>query len=296
MNVRTFLRLVTAALLLISLLSSIQSQTSTTGNSASDSGPPRIVEFPVSPLRVPVGGFVSARFTAERAIRETIDFGFGPTDVQVFSYSTFGVKQITAVAINDSGAVYLRRIVTVEGLFVPHLDLTIAPHNAKWAPVTTGEILGLGSYDEIRGYYRGDEVFSVPATERYEIPIPFVGSRNIELKLFESGMPVTSGVIVELTGTNQPPSKPTYEGPALVSVDAGTKVEFSILTDEPNDDPVRFEASPLPEGASVGKNTGLFTWTPGNAQVGYHLINFYAFDVPYETRDAFAQRTILVVR
>ena len=211
-----------------------------------------------------------------------------------FVFLTFGRKRLRIAARNDFGSAERTVDLFVVGTFLPIFESVEQQHNAEWQPVTTAIIVAPGSYDEVRGMTPGIPPFAVGAAELYEVPIPFEGTRAFELTLFEAGEAVTDSVMVELTGLNLPPPKPSYEGPALLTITVGSLAEFEIGAPDPNDDPVRYEARPLPEGAAFDRITGVFSWTPGVDQIGYHLINFYAVDLPFESGDGFSQRAVLV--
>lgn len=257
---------------------------------------PRISGFTVSKRSVATGELLNVSFVAENAERIAVDFGMGKTETHSYAYTSFGAKTISVIAVNAEGIAHAEKTVAVKGIFVPQVPMLTVSHNALWKPVTTGRIIGMGTYDEVQGFIEGQQVFSVPSASLYEIPVPFVGSRKIDLQLFERDLPVSRPVTITMTGTNEPPSKPSFDGPALLNAKAGESISFRVLSSDPNDDPLRFDALPLPDGALIDPETGLFSWTPTAGQVGYHLINFHVFDRPYDTHNGFAQRTILVVQ
>lgn len=257
--------------------------------------PPRLIS--VEPVRrtVPVGAFVRIVVEAANADRLLFDYGYGSTATDTFAYLSFGLKTIEVRALNDSGEAVSSTQLAVVGAFQPDIEELEVPHHAGWKPVTEGKVIAVGTYDEVRVFLGGELEFTVPRAERYEIPVPFVGTERLELVLYEGGVAVTRPVEVTMTGTNQPPTKPGFEGSNLLTVAVEEAVEFEVLCEDPNGDPLRFEARSLPEGAELDPTRGVFRWTPQSNQIGYHLINFYVYDVPYDTRNSFAQRTILVV-
>jgi hypothetical protein len=63
------------------------------------------------------------------------------------------------------------------------------------------------------------------------------------------------------------------------SVTAGQTLTFTISATDPNDDQMSCGVDNLPSGASLNYNTGTFTWTPGESQVGtYPNVRFYVSD------------------
>ena len=248
----------------------------------------------VLPDPVGIGEVASVSATVAPGSNVTINFGGGFSGAFSAAYLRFGRKRIAVRAETQAGSGEVTSAVTVVGRFTPLIDESEGPHDALWRPVTSGRVVGAGSYDEIRVYYGGEEVFAVPASDAYAIPIPFVGIRRIGLVLYEDGFAVTAPVEVSIYGTNQQPALPAYEGSKILPAKVSEVVEFAIKALDPNNDPIRYAAKKLPEGAELDERSGVFRWRPGASQVGYHLINFYAFDVPYDTKTAFAQRTIIV--
>jgi hypothetical protein len=248
-----------------------------------------------APRSVAAGTLIALEAVTERAESVSYDFGSGETPSPRYAYVSFGLKRVRVVASNEAGEVESTVEIAVRGRFAPRLAETTVPHNAAGRPVTTAMITGYGTWDEVRAYVDGSSVYSQNAADRYDVPVPFVGTRSVEIGLFADGRAVSDRVSIELTGTNEPPPKPGYDGPAILSVRAGTTVEFQVLCVDPNGDPLRYEATPLPEGARLDPETGIFSWRPAASQAGYHLVNFYVYDLPFETRTSFAQRTLLVI-
>ena len=216
-----------------------------------------------------------------------------PTEVGSFVFLTFGVKQIVVNAQNETNRIQQEFELPVIGIFRPVFESREFEHNARWTPVTKATILASGQYDEVRGFLGDETVFSIEAAESYAVPIPFVGARRFEIALYHRDTLVTDRVAVEIVGLNSPPSRPRFDGSALLGANAGETIRFEIEATDPNSDPLLFDARPLPQGASIVAETGEFEWTPGDNQVGYFLINFYVYD-NFETKTGFVQRTILV--
>ncbi|MCP2604629.1 putative Ig domain-containing protein [Candidatus Aminicenantes bacterium AH-873-B07] len=75
--------------------------------------------------------------------------------------------------------------------------------------------------------------------------------------------------------------------PVLKSIGEKTTkegVEFSIQLEanDADNDPLTYEASPLPSGAVFDSNIGLFTWTPTYTQAGEYFIRFSVSDGSFE--------------
>jgi uncharacterized protein (TIGR03437 family) len=64
------------------------------------------------------------------------------------------------------------------------------------------------------------------------------------------------------------------ENPQVTSV--GKALAFNVTAKDPNDLPVTLSASDVPAGANFNAQSGKFSWTPGEAHVGTHLVTFKA--------------------
>ncbi len=68
--------------------------------------------------------------------------------------------------------------------------------------------------------------------------------------------------------------KINVDNPQVTSV--GKTLSFRVTTEDPNDLPVTLSASDLPSGANFVPQNGNFNWTPGDKNVGTHLVTFQA--------------------
>ena len=79
-------------------------------------------------------------------------------------------------------------------------------------------------------------------------------------------------------GVNDPPVLPPIGNKA---VDEESLLQFTVTAGDPNDIPanaVTLSAGGLPTGATFTPATGVFAWTPGEAQQGQYLVTFTATD------------------
>ncbi len=76
--------------------------------------------------------------------------------------------------------------------------------------------------------------------------------------------------------------------PVLVPLDragvVGQLLQFQLLGSDPDNDPLRYRALRLPEGASINEQTGVFTWTPVAGQAGDYIVTFLLSDGQNEDR------------
>jgi hypothetical protein len=70
---------------------------------------------------------------------------------------------------------------------------------------------------------------------------------------------------------------PTVEALPLYRAFTGTQVEFQLLATDPEQDPLRFEATSLPAGATLDPD-GRLRWTPTAEQLGAATLRFAVFD------------------
>ncbi len=62
----------------------------------------------------------------------------------------------------------------------------------------------------------------------------------------------------------------------------GKEISIQVEGSDPDDDPLVYAASPLPDRAHFDTSTGLFTWTPSYTQAGQHTIRFSVSDGIFE--------------
>ncbi|MCE5272953.1 Ig-like domain-containing protein [bacterium] len=86
----------------------------------------------------------------------------------------------------------------------------------------------------------------------------------------------TISVSVSQAHVNQAPVLSTEGVPTSTSVTVGGNVNYTFVATDPDSDPVSYQSSDLPAGASLNSGTGLFSWTPTAA--GTASITFWATD------------------
>jgi hypothetical protein len=259
-----------------------------------DPEPPRFVSAAFSPLSPVVGETVTVIIEGVNYDVVEYDFGFGFVYEARHIYDSFGIHPVSVRLTKDDMHVTETGDIPVAGLAVITLDGVEIEHNMSGKSVITATINGKGEYDEVRGYYEGNSIFSSGMRESYELPIDFVGARIFSAVLFGNGVKVADCNEVTITGLNSPPSKPEYEGGTFLKIKAGDEVAFSVSAADPNDDEILYELKPVPDGADFNVKTGEFSWTPEESQTGMVLLNFRAYDLPFMTKRSFAQRGLFV--
>ena len=82
-------------------------------------------------------------------------------------------------------------------------------------------------------------------------------------------------VLIRIDDSNRPPVLSTSDHAATI----GAELRFTITADDPDPNTVLvFDALHLPEGATIGHNTGEIVWTPGPGQAGDHVVTLEASD------------------
>jgi hypothetical protein len=84
-----------------------------------------------------------------------------------------------------------------------------------------------------------------------------------------------------IQGTGEVNDPPVLAPIGNKSVDEQKLLQFTVTAGDPNDVPanaVTLSATGLPAGATFTPATGVFAWTPGEAQQGQHLVTFTATD------------------
>ncbi|MBM3523620.1 MAG: APHP domain-containing protein, partial [Alphaproteobacteria bacterium] len=82
--------------------------------------------------------------------------------------------------------------------------------------------------------------------------------------------------VLEVTGGNR---EPRFLGLASeIAGREGTKVEFSVVAGDADDDRLTFWADTLPAGATFDPSTRSFVWTPGFDQAGTYELRFFVSD------------------
>ncbi len=71
---------------------------------------------------------------------------------------------------------------------------------------------------------------------------------------------------------------PIFEEIESQQTQAGQTLSFTISASDPDGDPIIYTALSLPSGASFDPDTALFSWTPGDDQVGTFTARFQASD------------------
>lgn len=224
------------------------------------------------------------------------DFGEGLQPQNAFTYVRFGVKTIRVRGFSgDRNVEGIGRAVIV-GTASIVLDQREVQHHVGGEFPLKATIRGDGDYDEVRVLSDGRVVYTAPYADAYEFPVPFVGEREFEAALFMDGVRVADLPPVTITGLNTAPPPPQYEGETMLRARVGRELTFAMTAEDPNGDAVLYEVQFLPEGAEFDTATGQFRWTPTTADLGFHLMHFRAYDLPFMTKRSFSQRGVVVER
>ncbi len=86
---------------------------------------------------------------------------------------------------------------------------------------------------------------------------------------------------------------PVVKSIQKATVEVGKSLTFTVSASDQNGDTLTYSASDLPEGATLDRNSGLFSWAPTAEQEGTHIV---AFEVSDGKLSALATITIYVVK
>lgn len=94
---------------------------------------------------------------------------------------------------------------------------------------------------------------------------------------------VSQIIIITVKAPVPPPVPPTNTPPDLApirnqSINYGSALSFTVMATDADGDAVTLSVIDLPTGASFEVNTGIFSWTPGPADLGNHNVTFRAAD------------------
>ncbi len=107
------------------------------------------------------------------------------------------------------------------------------------------------------------------------------------VKVALSGCPPTPSPTPTLTATSTPTATatatatnipPVVQAMPVYRSSPDLPIELLISALDPEGGALRFEASELPDGASLDPESGVLSWTPGEAQVGAYEIGFLCTD------------------
>ncbi len=224
----------------------------------------------------------------------TFDFGEGGAKKATYTYVTFGVKTVLVTGSSGNQAASTEISFPVTGTATLSLKVNSVEHDTSWEPLIDARLEAAGQFDAIVVYENKREVLKIPPPDTYKIPVPFTGERTFTAELFHKGLKVADVDAVTITGLNSPPGKPVYEGGEFVSGRPGEEIRFTVVSEDPNKDPVVYKVKFAPEGARFDELTGVFSFTPTRAQRGVYLLHFTAYDQPYGLASQFVQRGIMV--
>jgi len=114
------------------------------------------------------------------------------------------------------------------------------------------------------------------------------GDYERSLNVFDTG--AAGGLSYEIEfglplSTNQPPILMPLRS---YSVRPGTPVQFAVRATDPDGGPPQVSAAALPSGAVFppGNGSGIFSWTPGQTQLGAYVLTFFARDTTSQTQSS----------
>ncbi len=101
------------------------------------------------------------------------------------------------------------------------------------------------------------------------------GTYEIEFVVSDGETSVSKVVKVTVENVNRPPQ---IKGPDKAETEAGSSVEVQFKGEDPDNNPLTYSASGLPNGATLDAHSGLLRWTPGETQTGEFTIEVKVSD------------------
>lgn len=151
-------------------------------------------------------------------------------------YSPVGVL----IRTNGPATLEIRKDMSLK----PYHTVSLPDTHGKWRYVTYDMDLGI-----LHGSTAGDNLAYYTVVGASDVNVD-IDSVNLQAK-------------AQLT----PPAFPQGQRTTLVGV-AGAPLKRSLAATDSGDDTLTYEASGLPEGATVDSTTGAFSWTPTSSQTG----------------------------
>ena len=106
---------------------------------------------------------------------------------------------------------------------------------------------------------------------------------SIRFTASDGQLEVSQTIIITIKAPVPPPVPPTNKPPDLApignqSINYGSALSFTVMATDADGDAVTLSVIDLPTGASFDVNTGVFSWTPGPADLGNYSVTFRAVD------------------
>jgi hypothetical protein len=118
-----------------------------------------------------------------------------------------------------------------------------------------------------------------PATGRFTwMPAQTqVGDHEVRFRASDGTLSTVGSIVIHVLDTNRPPQ---IGAVADRQVREGTLLQFTVLVEDPDGDPVSVQLSPLPTGAQFGRQGSgwTFQWVPGDDQAGTYRLELQATD------------------
>jgi hypothetical protein len=103
------------------------------------------------------------------------------------------------------------------------------------------------------------------------------GTYQVNFTVTDSvSLSVAKKINLTIANTNRPPTLSSI-GSKLVN--ENTILTLSVEAQDPDNEPLTYEATPLPQGATFDQNTRIFSWKPNYNQNGTYFVNFTVSDL-----------------
>ncbi len=123
---------------------------------------------------------------------------------------------------------------------------------------------GWASFDTATGLFRGTPDYNQAGDYAVTFTVTDAG-----------GLTDIESTIITVNNVNRAPDLPPLRN---ITMYEGQPLTISLNGSDPDGDPITYLAIPLPEGADLNPNTGVFNWTPDFDQAGIYPITFTVSD------------------
>jgi murein DD-endopeptidase MepM/ murein hydrolase activator NlpD len=203
----------------------------------------------------------------------TADDGAGGTTVQNVSVTVTPVNDNSPVFTSSGAPSVAENTTAVVTLAATDADLPVQTVQTVTFSITGG--VDQGQFEIVGGQLR------FKTAPDYEAPAD-AGANNVyEVSVTAddgAGRTTVQNLSVTVTPVNDPP---VLDLIGNQTVDEEAQLQFTVTGGDPNDIPpntVTLSAMGLPTGATFTPTTGVFTWTPSEAQQGEYAVIFMATD------------------
>ena len=209
------------------------------------------------------------------------DFNWTPSDTQAGAYTvTFRVSDGELEDTADA----MIEVIEFDANASPVIDV-IAYHEIEEGQVLTFDVTAIDPNDDPLTFAAdmlptGADFTATADPNRYTFDWTpdFVqaGAYTVNFTVTDiGGLADTLDVVIAVNNVNRSPSLDPVENQV---VEEGQEMTLMLAGADPDDDLLTYGAEPMPEGAGIDPDTGLFAWTPSFEQAGTYTVTYFTSD------------------